>query len=826
MTSEQYSSLFTATQSAHALYQLLSDVLDLSKVEAGKLVIQFNQIDITNLIDLLEDVVHLYSNPALIKTLSLYLDYPIHLCFPSPKGGQQKKKTLEVLIANHDEGDEEEDEEEENTKLKGKERLSEAPSFSIKSNDGKIKPLQARSNLNIRRKSDETLKLQDDDRVEFFVSDILRIRQVVVNLVSNAIKYTNSGHVIVRLIVNKKKEYPIEIEVEDTGVGIEKDQMKKVFSRYNRVHEDSLDYQSQKADSTGIGLTIAKRITELLGGNLSISSIKGEGTKFTFSLPLDVKNNSTSLMNYKRRSSISTFTLYSSPSSPSFSSSYSDGDENDKEKNNNSQQVDQSGSGFSLLPQSKILALKKREQIDLYISSKTPENRKMKIPSFVRVRKSFSNLKIVFISPNSEILPDNFSSFLLQFDCSVFRFCDLNSFKEFLAFSTSPTGVPLSPKPPNSSNDINNNNHHNHHQNNDSNPRRNSPKITSRKSLLLSTILNHPERVCIFLNVTSLFTTQNWKKIAEKVIQPIRELHFDPTSSQSEDDQMFIDTIKDALDTLTSSISELPIGNLDPLNNNINNNNNNNNNNKDSNKDNKDKGEEQKSSPPVDVSISRLRLFLLTPQSTSPLLASLLPSYPLLSDWLSIPMLPSKFFYLICNASRTSSQSSSTPFSSMTKAHTAPALSSIIDSKKLQKSEEEIHILIAEDNDVNQLVAKKLISQILPNAKVEIAKNGLEAVDLFKSSLSVEKISKYNIILMDLQMPIMDGYTSAHELRKFERENKHSLSIPIIALTAEAMSGVKQNCLDSGMDDIINKPLLRNQLISVFNTYALKHRIV
>ena len=85
-----------------------------------------------------------------------------------------------------------------------------------------------------------------------------------------------------------------------------------------------------------------------------------------------------------------------------------------------------------------------------------------------------------------------------------------------------------------------------------------------------------------------------------------------------------------------------------------------------------------------------------------------------------------------------------------------------------------------------------------------MAHNGKEAIDLFSKS-------KYDIVLMDIQMPIMDGYKTARKIRELEASN--NIHTPIIAMTANAMNGDKEKCLKEGMDEYISKPYQMNYLI-------------
>jgi PAS domain S-box-containing protein len=108
--------------------------------------------------------------------------------------------------------------------------------------------------------------------------------------------------------------------------------------------------------------------------------------------------------------------------------------------------------------------------------------------------------------------------------------------------------------------------------------------------------------------------------------------------------------------------------------------------------------------------------------------------------------------------------------------------------------------LIVEDNEINQLVIKEQLKEI--GIKADLAENGEEAVNKVKSALK-EK-SPYAIILMDCHMPVMDGLEATRHIRAMGEETR---DVPIIALTANALTGDKEKCLKSGMDDFISKPV-------------------
>jgi CheY-like chemotaxis protein len=112
-------------------------------------------------------------------------------------------------------------------------------------------------------------------------------------------------------------------------------------------------------------------------------------------------------------------------------------------------------------------------------------------------------------------------------------------------------------------------------------------------------------------------------------------------------------------------------------------------------------------------------------------------------------------------------------------------------------------ILLAEDNVVNQKVAARVLEK--EGFVVDVASDGRQAVDAWRRAT-------YDLILMDCQMPQLDGYEATREIRREERETSSVRRIPIIALTAHAMKGAADDCRRAGMDDYLTKPLDREQL--------------
>ena len=198
LTESQHEYVKVAYKSADALLSILNDILDLSKIEAGKL--EFESIPF-DLRDIVNDVVVLHALKA--EQIGIYLKSEI---------------------------------------------------------DGRI-----------------------PERV---VGDPTRMRQVLVNLISNAIKFTSEGGVVVRLKLKLKdeKEVLIRIEVEDTGVGIPTNKHQKLFLAFEQADGST----TRKHGGSGLGLAIVRQLVEMMHGNLGIDSEVGVGSKFWFVIPLGI----------------------------------------------------------------------------------------------------------------------------------------------------------------------------------------------------------------------------------------------------------------------------------------------------------------------------------------------------------------------------------------------------------------------------------------------------------------------------------------------------------------------------------------------------------
>jgi CheY-like chemotaxis protein len=121
-----------------------------------------------------------------------------------------------------------------------------------------------------------------------------------------------------------------------------------------------------------------------------------------------------------------------------------------------------------------------------------------------------------------------------------------------------------------------------------------------------------------------------------------------------------------------------------------------------------------------------------------------------------------------------------------------------------------MRILLAEDNAFNQMIAIDDLSFYFKDVKVDVAENGALAVDKYMSA-------DYDLILMDVQMPEMNGFDASRAIREIEKGIDSSKRIPIIAMTASLLKSEINSCLLAGMDNYIPKPYAAEELVSTIN---------
>ncbi len=197
LNAKQFDYIETIKQSSHSLLGIINDILDYSKIEAGKLTIEKTDF---RLLDLLDNILDLFSNKAV-------------------------EKGIELL-------------------------LSMAPGIPV-----------------------------------YLKGDPLRLRQILTNLINNAMKFTHEGEIIIiaKLIQEKKEKFTIEFAVSDTGIGITNEQRSRLFESFSQADGST----TRKYGGTGLGLSISKNLVEIMGGDIWVESSLGKGSTFHFTIEFE-----------------------------------------------------------------------------------------------------------------------------------------------------------------------------------------------------------------------------------------------------------------------------------------------------------------------------------------------------------------------------------------------------------------------------------------------------------------------------------------------------------------------------------------------------------
>ena len=128
-----------------------------------------------------------------------------------------------------------------------------------------------------------------------FKGDKPRIRQIIFNLISNAVKFTNDGSIT--LLFNhtliEKKETGITIQIKDSGIGIRQERLEKIFDPFIQAESST----TRQYGGTGLGLAIVKQLVDVMGGDISVNSTEGKGTTFTIVIPLEISNKQATVEN-------------------------------------------------------------------------------------------------------------------------------------------------------------------------------------------------------------------------------------------------------------------------------------------------------------------------------------------------------------------------------------------------------------------------------------------------------------------------------------------------------------------------------------------------
>lgn len=128
--------------------------------------------------------------------------------------------------------------------------------------------------------------------------------------------------------------------------------------------------------------------------------------------------------------------------------------------------------------------------------------------------------------------------------------------------------------------------------------------------------------------------------------------------------------------------------------------------------------------------------------------------------------------------------------------------------KKITAKFPGVKVMVVDDYPINLELATEMLR--IMECDVDMAEDGQEAIDLCKNN-------NYAVIFMDIQMPKIDGYTATKMIREMEGDDKHTV---IVAITANALQGDREKCLDAGMDDYISKPIQGENIEKILQKYV------
>ena len=148
--------------------------------------------------------------------------------------------------------------------------------------------IQLLSNRAYENRVELILQWPHDLEVPTIRADPVRLRQILINIIGNAIKFTHDGYVLIHVIPKDMSAgvMNLRFEIEDTGIGIPEDKLDKIFGKFTQVDSST----TRQYGGTGLGLTICSKLIEIMGGNIGVQSVEGEGSTFWFDVPVRIRS--------------------------------------------------------------------------------------------------------------------------------------------------------------------------------------------------------------------------------------------------------------------------------------------------------------------------------------------------------------------------------------------------------------------------------------------------------------------------------------------------------------------------------------------------------
>ncbi|KPA14897.1 chemotaxis protein CheY [Candidatus Magnetomorum sp. HK-1] len=542
----------------------------------------------------------------------------------------------------------------------------------------------------------------DPDVPSALIGDSNRLRQVIVNLTNNAIKFTQDGEIIIQIVKIFEREQSIRIlfSIKDTGVGIPKSVQSKLFDPFTQADGST----TRKYGGSGLGLTICKRLVRLMDGDISVESEKDRGSVFSFTatFKLQESNKEHSFRVPKDMKDLTILIV----------------DDNESSRYVNQTMIQTFGfHTFEAISGQHCLQL--LEHWDSYGQGKSldlilmdwmmPDMDGIETTHKIKQLDKFSHVPVFMISAFG--------------DEKVIRKQSTIAFDAFLS------------KP-------------------------------IKQSTLFDAIMQSFDKIDSIASATKMIAPTESKTNSIDIQEGLERL--------GGNQKIYAELLKSFKETYSNFISsfhefiekdiELAIREVHSL-----------------------KGAAANLSiPEVLLTAKELENSLRSEKGKN------IESY--------IQSLENKLIESFDAINRYINKEDSSDKS--TQKDLSADLSDITTNQQLPLKQK---ILLTEDNPINQQVIFEVLSGVY---EIDTANNGKEALE------ALEK-STYDLILMDIQMPVMDGLTAARNIRKNEKYKY----LPIIAVTAHAMKGYRELCINAGMNDYITKPVDKNLLHAKINRW-------
>ncbi|HFE36987.1 MAG TPA: response regulator [Gammaproteobacteria bacterium] len=540
-----------------------------------------------------------------------------------------------------------------------------------------------------------------------FCGDPSRLRQILINLIGNAIKFTSEGEVILEVKPEANEAIPegkarLRFTVRDTGIGIPDEAKGKLFQAFTQADSST----TRKHGGTGLGLTICQQLVTLMNGKIGVESEEGKGAIFWFTIELEAR---TAVNDSTRHSQLAGKRILIV-------------DDNETNREILTHQT----RGWGMHPrvandgQAGLLALQNAQKNNIpfdiaVLDFMMPGMDGIELAQKIKADKSISEIPLIILTSMGLIGES------AQAQKIGVQYCLSKPVRQSYLYDTLLNAIYL--KQPSQ------------FVASKEESSQKAPRTPLAAKILLAED-NEINRIVASETLTQLGCTVEFAHDGLAAVNAIRDSQFDVILMDCHMPRM------NGFEA-TAAIRKY----------------------------------ERENNLPANIIVA------VTADAMADDRQACLDAG--MDDYLSKPYSATKIYVLLKDCLERKQQTGS-------EFHAA---------KKSAQDQQAGKLLLVEDNPINQEVTQGILESL--GFEADIANNGREAIDRLKEK-------DYLIVLMDCQMPEMDGFAATHAIR--ERENMNSGHQIIIALTANAMAGDRQRCLNAGMDDYLSKPFTQIQL--------------